>query len=64
MTNDQISHALDVIDAGLRNGAFIKMIVAEGQGQSNRDVPLGLTAEQSAPIFAVVVSELKKLKVD
>lgn len=59
MTKDQIAHAIASIAAGIQGGAAISVIKAEGSGEASRDVPLGLTAEQSKPILEATAKVLK-----
>lgn len=62
MSPDQITHAIACIEAGLANGAAIKRIVAEGHGESSRDVPLGLNAADSAAILQAALEVLKDIQ--
>jgi hypothetical protein len=51
MSKDDIDLAIIRIDGAIANKGRISCIVAEGQGQSNRDVPVTLSAEDSVEVF-------------
>lgn len=51
LTAEEIEIALSRIDHAIGNDARISLIVAEGLGQSNRDVPIPLSHAESVPIF-------------
>lgn len=59
MTKAEVEHALASIKAGIQSGAVVQRIVAQGSGESNRDVELRLTAEQSKSILEAVAKVLK-----
>lgn len=62
MSAEDIGTAIDRVDGALLNGGRISMITAEGNGRSNRDVPVTLTHEQSAPIFQALREVLCTIK--
>ncbi len=59
MTKDDIDLAIIRIDGAIANGGRISLIVAEGQGQSNRDVPVTLSVEESEYVFLALKEVLQ-----
>lgn len=51
MTKDDIDLAIVRIDGALANKGAISCIIAEGHGQSCRDVPVKLSVGDSAAVF-------------
>lgn len=51
MNREDIELAIVRIDGALANNGAISCIVAEGHGQSNRDVPVTFSHEDSVPVF-------------
>lgn len=51
MNREDIELAIIRIDGALANKGAIACIVAEGHGQSNRDVPVTFSYEDSVPVF-------------
>ena len=51
MTAEDIELAIVRVEGALANEGMIDCIIAEGWGQSNRDVPLKLSAEDSMHVF-------------
>jgi hypothetical protein len=60
MTREQIERALAQASTGLTTGAQIMFIEAVGCGASNRDIHLGLSAEDSAVMLRVLVGVLQE----
>lgn len=58
MTKDEVEHAIGCAEAAIANKAAIRIIQAEGQGESERSVPLGLDAELSKPILEAALFTL------
>lgn len=60
MTPEQMQAALTGIEIAMENGGAIDQIVAHGNGRSNRDIVLGLSAEDSMNIWMVIAGMLRE----
>ena len=62
MTPEEIDAAIVSLQLAITNDAMLDGLIGHGPSQANRDVKLGLTAEQSKPVLAAIILTLQALK--
>lgn len=62
MTPEALGQAIGAVELAIANAAMIDGIVGHGASQANRDVALGLDAEQSAVVWRAILAALKSLR--
>ena len=64
MKSEQLDDAITAIELAIVNAAMIDGIVGHGRSQDNRSVTLGLSTEQSAPVWRAILAALTSLRKD
>jgi len=61
MTPAKLKAAIGAIELALANRAMVDAILGHGASQDNRDIELGLDAEQSQRVLEAILAALRQI---